>query len=101
MNRRDITIGMTVYHNIFTHWGPGIVQRMSQPNLLESLFESKGYRVLVLWSHHPDPLRVQLKEIRKTPNRKKIRSMVALYQMRGVDAKDGGDRLILPKELVK
>lgn len=100
MNWRDVHIGMVVYHVTFTHWGPGIVMAIASCNCLEGMFERGSRRVIVRWesgSRH----RAHLRELRKTPNRKKIRSMVELYQRRGINAKDGGDRLVLPKEILK
>lgn len=101
MNWRDIRRGMTVYHTIFTHFGPGIVEGIVTCDGLERLFERGNRRVLVLWDKSDKASRMQLREIRKTPNKKKIRTMVEIYQRRGVDAKDGGDKLILPKNLGK
>jgi len=96
MNRRDIKRGMTVYHNIFTHWGPGCVIGIVAAGSLERLFERGSLRVLVRFESHDKPVRLQIREIRKTPNRKKIKQMVDLYQRRGTNAIDGRDRLILP-----
>ena len=97
MNRRDVTIGMTVYHGLFTHLGPGIVKDVCGTFGLEAMFEGRGIRVVVQFNDGKTPHRLRLSQIRKTPNRKKIKEMVAVYQSRGVDAKDGGDQLIIPR----
>lgn len=97
MNRRDIRKGMTVYHSLYTHWGRGIVQGIDAPNYGEILFERGGIRVLVAFEGSRSAVsRMRLRELRKTPNRKKLKAMIELYRTRGVDARDGGDRLILP-----
>ena len=96
MNWRDITSGGVVYHSLFTHWGPGTVEKVVSVDLLESMFERGNRRVLVKFDCHETAVRLRNTEIRKTPNKRKIREMVAVYQSRGVDARDGGDRLILP-----
>ena len=96
MNWRDVKPGVEVYHGVYTHWGKGIVQRVVCVDYLEALFERGSKRVLVQFEAHDTPTRMRLQELRKSPNRAKIKRMVAIYQKRGVDAKDGGDRLILP-----
>ena len=101
MNWRDIRPGVTVYHTIYTHWGPGVVEKVVPVNLGESMFERGTRRILVWFENREDVARMQLKELRKTPNRKKILAMVDMYQRRGVQAEDGGDRLILPMEEYK
>ena len=96
MNWRDVKRGMTVYHTIFTHLGPGTVVDIVPCCSLERMFERGNRRLLVQWAGGDKPNRTHLCEVRKTPNKKKIRDMVEIYQRRGVDAKDGGDILILP-----
>jgi hypothetical protein len=96
MNWRDVKIGMTVYHVIYTHWGPGTVMYVSSCDCLESMFERGNRRVVVRWESICKTHREQLRSLRMTPNRKKILAMVELYHHRGFVAKDGGDRLILP-----
>ena len=96
MNLRDIKVGDVVYHSLYTHWGKGIVEKITMVNTMEKLFEFGTHRVIVRFAEHQTSSRVSLNEIRKTPNKKKIREMVEFYQKRGVDAQDGGDRLILP-----
>ncbi len=96
MNWRDVQPGATVYHSLMTHWGKGIVRKVVPIGSLESMFERGTKRVIVDFDGLDSPARLQLRELRKTPNRKKIRDMVAIYQKRGVNAQDGGDRLIIP-----
>ena len=96
MKWKDIYKGAVVYHCVYTHWGKGIVQDVVVANLFEYLFEKGNRRVLVKFVAHDTVTRIQSNSLRKTPNRKKIRKMVALYRKRDVAAEDGGDRLILP-----
>ncbi len=97
MNLRDICLGMTVYHTLFTHYGAGVVKRIVH---CTSLTSGGAYvtvkRVSVQWSEKDKATSEHPRSLRKTPNRKKIQSMVELYRSRGANAKDGGDRLILP-----
>lgn len=100
MNRRDIKQGMTVYHRLFTHFGKGTVVDLVPRTALESMFEryTSHFRVLVEFEHaEPKPLRCLPNALRKTPNRKKITDMVAMYKLRGVEAIDAGDKLIIPE----
>ena len=97
----DICTGATVYHTLMTHWGKGIVKEVVLVDALERVFERGTRRILVDFKHRPLTVRLTLRELRKTPNRRKIRDMVKFYQGRGVDAKDGGDRLILPSRTRK
>lgn len=100
MKRRDVKVGARVYHTVFTHWGSGVVQGIVRANAMEALFERGAYRAVVHFAAHTESVRTILPHLRKTPNRKKIRDMVAMYRKRGVDAQDGGDRLILPTDEV-
>jgi hypothetical protein len=98
MNWKDIRRGATVYHCIFTHWGKGVVQDVVSVNLGEAMFEKGDRRAIVQFEEHDTAMRMQATALRKTPNRKKIRDMVTWYRERGVQAEDGGDRLILPMD---
>ena len=98
MNRCDVKVGDTVYHTLSTHWGPGIVEAIERAIPFETWFERGKFRVIVQFENHTGSSRLRFTELRKTPNRKKIREMVAMYRKQGVDAQDGGDRLILPKQ---
>ncbi len=95
MNWNDIRPGVEVYHSLFTHWGKGIVQKVVSVNCLEGLFEGGSRRIIVQFDGHDSPSRMQLRELQKRPNRRKIKEMVYFYRRRGLEAKDGGDRLIL------
>ena len=101
MNRKNLRPGTVVYHSTFTSWGKGVVEQVVCADCLEALFErGRGsVWVIVQFEHRlpPGKARMSPRELRKTPNRKKIKSMVALYAMRGETAVDGGDRLILPE----
>lgn len=89
MKWSDIYPGVTVYHNMFTHWGPGVVK---------SVNTSYGRKfALVDFEFDEGMATSRATEIRMTPNRKKIKAMVKIYAAMGIDAKDGGDRLILPE----
>ena len=101
MNLRDITEGATVYHRIYTHLGAGVVQSIKRTNVLESMFEKGAVRIMVKFAGHNDVWRVRPSEIRKTPNRAKIKAMVKLYADRGDVAIDGGDILILPAKALQ
>lgn len=97
MKWSDIRPGVLVYHSLYTHWGKGVVFRIAHVDALTAMFErGTTQRVLVKFEEHDEATLVTLQMLRKTPNRKKIREMVAMYQKRGVGAKDGGDRLVLP-----
>lgn len=100
MNRRDIRPGVTVYHRTYTHWGKGTVVRITVANVLENIFEcrSGSLRVVAEFEGLTKPARLPLRELRKTPNRKKIKEMVEFYKNHGIEAVDGGDRLILPEK---
>lgn len=102
MRWKDIKKGDVVYHTIFTHWGRGVVKEIRHTTGLENMFE-KGrglgpVRIMVDFEGIDGLARMTSRELRKTPNRKKIKDMVALYKKRGVDAVDGGHILILPKK---
>lgn len=96
MTWSDVREGGTVYHVLMTHWGKGIVEQVVLVSALERMFERGTRRVLVNFDAVQGTVRMTVRELRKTPNRKKIRDMVEFYQGRGVNARDGGDRLVLP-----
>jgi len=96
MNWNDIRPGTIVYHRILTHWGKGKVIKISFVDCYEAMFERGSRRIVIDFEGLETPARLKLSAIRKTPNKKKIREMVAFYQGRGVDARDGGDRLLIP-----
>ncbi len=97
MKWSDMKPGAEVYHSIFTHHGKGVVEKVVNADCLTRMFERGGpRRVIINWADGSRTT-TQLYAIRKTPNRKKIRDMVACYARRGKVAKDGGDRLILPE----
>ena len=100
MRWADLKPGAIVYHTIMTHWGKGIVEKIQDSNFLEAIFEKgKGNRRLIIRFEGRDNLaRMSNRELRKTPNKKKIREMVIFYNGRGVNAVDAGDRLIIPEE---
>lgn len=98
MKWRDLIPGTIVYHRIFTHWGKGVVQTVQGVDCLESLFERGKWRAIVKFEAHDNTSRMTARELCAKPNRKKIKDMIALYARRGVEAKDGGDKLILPNE---
>lgn len=102
MNQRDIKVGGTVYHCIFTHLGKGEVLSVGRKNGLEAIFDRGGgpWRIMVRFEHSDGKVhRVTSRCIRKTPNRKKMREMVAVYADRGQTAIAATDRLILPAEV--
>jgi len=99
MNWRDIRPGVEVYHSLFTHWGKGIVEEVVGVGCLEAIFERGSKRIRVKFEGHDNVAVVRLYELRKRPNRKKIKAMVAFHQQRGTKAEDGGDRLILPERI--
>lgn len=99
MKRTDIKVGMTVYHSIYVHWGPGVVKEITYRNFVENLFEKGStIRVVVEFDGLEEIVRVIPSLLRKTPNKKKIREMVAMYNKRGTAAIDGGDRLIISND---
>ncbi len=97
MRWNDLRPGTKVYHTLFTHWGKGVVERIDGVGYLEGMFEGGDKRAVVRFEGCDGTVRIRANELRKTPNRKKIRSMVELYRKRGVDAVDGGDRLVMPE----
>lgn len=96
MRWNDIYPGAIVYHKIYTHWGKGVVEKVVSTTGLEAMFERGSRRAIVRFEHEEGAARCNASVLRTTPNKKKIREMVKLYQERGVDAQDGGDRLIIP-----
>ncbi|MHC4868014.1 MAG: hypothetical protein ACYTEX_28415 [Planctomycetota bacterium] len=102
MKWTDIIPDTVVYHSLYTHWGKGVVQRIVHVDPLTALFE-KGTtrRALVQFEAQKEPVQVLAAMLRKTPNRRKIREMVAMYARRGVAAQDDGDRLILPNSAAR
>lgn len=99
MNWKDLRKGVVVYHRVFTHWGRGVVLRVDSVSSLERLFEKGDRRVIVVFVGRQEkpPVRCKAIELRKNPNRPKMRRMVELYRMKGVDASIDGDRLIIPE----
>lgn len=99
MNWKDLRKGVVVYHGVFTHWGRGVVLRVDGVDRLEGLFESGFKRVVVEFAGRrgKPPARLTARELRKNPNRTKMRRMVEIYRMKGVDASIDGDRLIIPE----
>lgn len=93
----EIRPGVIVYHGLFTHLGKGVVVCVQAANMFESMFEKGNRRVVVDWEDKDASSRHKLLELRKSPNKKKIRDMVRIYKLRGQEAKDGGHILILPK----
>lgn len=98
MQWKDIVRGGKVYHTLFTHWGEGVVERIDGINFFEALCERGKRRVVVKFEFFDNSTRLQNTALRKTPNKKKIREMVASYKKRGVEAVDGGHILILPEK---
>jgi hypothetical protein len=92
----DIYPGAIVYHKIYTHWGKGVVEKVVATAGLEAMFEGGSRRAIVRFEYEDGVARCNASALRPTPNKKKIREMVEMYQKRGVDAQDGGDRLIIP-----
>lgn len=97
MNWKDLKIGSTVYHTIMTHWGKGIVERIDGANYLEAMFEKGNRRIVIRFEGREGLARLQNRDLRKTPNKKRIREMVEFYKGRGVKAINAGDRLIIPE----
>lgn len=94
MKWKDITVGTVVYHKIFTHWGKGIVQQIVP---FSCLFEKGTKRAWVVFEHEEGRALMAAPMLRKTPNKKRIKEMIEYYKINGFEAKDGGDRLILPE----
>lgn len=94
ISKRTARKGMTVYHSTFTSWGKGVIREITS-----SIFDTRQKFYVIDFDGRDEPVRLNsLRGIRSTPNRKKIKSMVALYESRGFKAVDGGDRLVLPDE---
>ncbi len=91
MKWADIHPGAIVYHGLLTHYGKGTVIRIA-----ESIFDKKLRAVIVKFEGRGATSRLRAGQLRKTPNKKKIRQMVKFYHDRGKVAADGGDILILP-----
>lgn len=97
MKLEDLSPGVTVYNKLYVSWGKGMVIAVAHADGLETLFErGSRFRVVVKFESMEKPVRLMPKFLRATPNRKRIKEMVAYYQSRDVKAIDGGDRLILP-----
>ena len=98
MNWHDIKPGTEVYHSLIVSRGKGIVEAVVGLDLLEAVFEHRGgnKRIIVNWTDGART-RSSLRSLRKSPNRKRIRELVAYYETRGTVAEDGGDRLIFPR----
>ncbi len=97
MQWKDLRPGTVVYHNLLTHFGKGIVECVQGVEFLEGLFERGKRRAIVTFEGRSEKVRCRCGELRKTPNRKKIREMVQFYKARGRNVVHGGDRLILPE----
>ena len=97
MKWREISVGGEVYHGVYTHWGRGVVRRVCGVNMMEAMFERGRRRVEVEFEGVEGVVRLEAAALRKTPNRRKIREMVAMYRKRGLDAVDGGHVLLLPE----
>lgn len=100
MQWKDIKPGAVVFHTIFTHWGRGVVVHVRGVDVLENLFERGRWRAVVEFEGLDKRAALRASELRKTPNKKKMRAMIAFYQARGVNARisDSGERLLIPKK---
>ncbi len=98
MKWKDLRPGVIVYHNMFTTRGKGTVIRVLGVDALTSLFERGRWRAEVQFEGCDGLAKMRASELRKTPNRKKINDMMALYKRRGIVAIDCGDKLVLPLE---
>jgi ribosomal protein S17E len=99
MRWRDVYEGAVVYHVTFVSWGRGVVQHIRAATPLELIFIPRKKYVVVKFEHNECLVEAQASQLRTTPNRKKIRKMIAYYATRDKVAADGGDRLILPSEV--
>ena len=81
----DIRPGVVVYPTLMTHWGRGVVERIvhSDPRRVKVSFEDGKTRTL------------RATELRKTPNKKKMKEMESLYRSRGTPVEVTDTRLII------
>lgn len=98
MRWRDVYEGAVVYHVTYVSFGRGVVSHIRAATPLELIFDRRKKHVVVKFEHTDGLVDAQASQLRTTPNRKKIREMIAYYATRDKVAADGGDRLILPSE---
>lgn len=95
MHWRDIKPGKVVYHSVYTTKGRGVVVGVTESSLLEAVVTGKVRKYALVNFEHGGECTCSLSMLRKFPNRKKIKEMIAYYTSRGTPAEDGGDRLII------
>lgn len=92
MNKKDISIGLEVYHTMFPHMGKGIVKQLRQKDFLGFPTSQK---VRVEW-HKLDGGVIEqwcrLSQLRKTFNQKKMDMLVDLAGPDYGKGKDGDTR---------
>lgn len=98
MRWRDVYEGAVVYHVTYVSFGRGVVSHIRAATPLELIFDRRKKHVVVKFEHTDGLVDAQASQLHTTPNRKKIREMIAYYATRDKVAADGGDRLILPSE---
>jgi hypothetical protein len=84
MNRKDLYIGATVYHNMMVHWGAG---KIVGSRIKCYHAGCSGYRDAlhweVQWEHREQPTFELPRCLRKTPNRQRLEALAVAQAIRG------------------
>lgn len=91
MNLRDIVLQMNVYHTINVQYGRGTVKKIIRKKHTDTT------EVLVTFAGIPEEVLCKAGELRKSPNRSRIKMMLVEYSRKGIDAIDGWDCVVLPE----
>ena len=89
MRWKDIYQGASVYHAFQLHLGPGIVKDVI--TIKEKPLQKPIRRILVEFQQSDKIVEANINELRISPNKRRIKDMVALYQSRGQPVIDHGD----------
>ena len=95
MRWSDIRPGVVVYPTLMTHWGRGVVERIVHADPLELMFERGGPRRVKVSFEDGKMRTLRATELRKTPNKKKMKEMESLYRSRGTPVEVTDTRLII------
>lgn len=87
MRLKDLKPGATVYHTLYVSWGKGTVEYVYPCG--------RSHRARVQFEGRAEIATVSPRELRRTPNRRRIKMMIEVYAARGVEAIDDGGRLVV------
>lgn len=93
MNLRDIVLQMNVYHAINVQYGRGTVKR-----IIRGPHRATTTLIAVAFDGVAEEVICKTSELRKSPNRGKIKLMLAEYFRLGVEAVDGWDCVVIPEQ---